>query len=221
MPKTMTKAAKASKTVKVSAVRFRADELLAQPADYTQQLAKLGQRDRTNLERHLEAVSESQPHAKAWSRLVAVLGTLATVPMQTIGQHAILFFIPDGKYKMQAFALEDVRDGKILIYVSDTLAQAAEEKIISIPKGEVEGEVEYPIVGGTDTLRIEALDAGNTPNPPAHVKNLLGWNRRALKIVLDANASAAQLKAAELFAALGVMKIAPSGDKKDAAVATK
>jgi hypothetical protein len=217
MPKTMTKAAKASKAVKASAVRFRADELLAQPTDYNAQLAKLGQRDRTNLERHLEAVSESQAHAKAWRRLVAVLGTLAPVPMQTIGQHAILFFIPDGKYKMQAFALEDIRDGKLLIYVPDTLALAAEEQIISIPKGEPEGEVDYPIGSGAQTLRIEALDAGNTPNPPAHVKNLLGWNRRALKIVLNAEATPEQLKTAELFAALGVMKITPSGAKSTVA----
>jgi hypothetical protein len=212
MPKTMTK---------LSPTRFRADELLAQPADYEALLAKLGQRDRTNLERHLEAISELPAHAKAWRRLVAVLGVLAPVPMQTIGQHAILFFIPDGKYKMQAFALEDARDGKLLVYVPDTLAEAAREGIISIPKGAAEGEVDYPIGSSGQALRIEALDANNTPNPPPHVKNLLGWNRRALKIVLEVTASSEQLKAAELFAALGVMQITASSAKKTAGAAAK
>jgi hypothetical protein len=44
--------------------------------------------------------------------------------------------------------------------------------------------IEYPIVGVDDqALQVEAFPS-NTPDPPSHMKPMLGWNRKALRITL-------------------------------------
>jgi hypothetical protein len=44
---------------------------------------------------------------------------------------------------------------------------------------------EYGVVGSLRaTLHVESLDAQNTPEPATHVKNMLGWNRKSLRITL-------------------------------------
>src|SRR5690242_4162454 len=75
--------------------------------DYPTFLSKLGTKDRLNVERHL-AICEAEPdpaHATYYRKLISILGGLAPHAVKTHGQQAVQFFIPDGKYRMQVFAL--------------------------------------------------------------------------------------------------------------------
>src|SRR5439155_13918638 len=114
------------------------------------------------------------------------------------------FFIPDGKdgkYRMQVFALEDQRDGKILLYLPDVVADAIKGGVLGKPAPARRAEVDasaffavgpapaehlaYPIRAHKgEFLEIEALDSTNTPDPPAPVTHMLGWNRKALRVTL-------------------------------------
>lgn len=164
---------------------FRA--ALAKPVELEVLLSKAGQRDRSNLEKHLAVVDADRgsPHAKLWRRLVRSLATLAPMAIQTVGQQAVQFFIADGKYRMQVFALEDTLDGKIMLYTPDVLAEARKLKLID-----------------EELIHIEQLETSNTENPSPHFKNMLGWNRKALRITLPINADNEQVESAENIAAL-------------------
>lgn len=177
---------------------------LSQPVDYDEWLAKVGQRDRTNIDRHVTAceTESDDNHANLWRTVACALATLAPLPPQTIGQHALMFFVADGKYRMQAFALEDQRDGRLLIYLPDAMKEAIKAGVIQAAKP-ADGPQDYPIGGHKGhVLHIESLDAANTPNPAAHYKNMLGWNRKALLITLPTDASEAQIAATKDLCAL-------------------
>jgi hypothetical protein len=61
----------------------------------------------------------------------------------------------------------------------------------------------FPIAAARgQTLCIERLDAANTANPAPHYKNMLGWNRKALRIVLPISATATQVETIETLASL-------------------
>ena len=173
--------------------------------EYQALLARAGAKDRASIERHVAACdAEDAAHGTLWRRIAARLGTLAPLPVTTLGQHAVLFFIPDGKYRMQVFALEDKRDGVLSVYVPDVLADAAKKKIL----GKSVEEAKYTIPGAAkQTLEVHSMDAANTPEPPQHVKNMLGWNRKALRIALPANEPKSQaVTAAEGLASLAATK---------------
>src|SRR5690606_3878145 len=109
------------------------------------------------------------------------------------------------KYRMQVFALEDQRDGKIQIYTADTLEQALAAGLFTPPEDEESNA--YTIKGeGKSTLIVEQLDASNTPNPAPYYKHMLGWNRKALRITLLVTANDAQIAAAEDLCALAASK---------------
>lgn len=159
---------------------------LAEPIDFDAHLAKAGQRDRSNVEKFLAACDPA--HAKLWKRVARSLATLSPLAITTVGQAAVQFFIADGKYRMQVFAMEDNNDGKISIYTPDVLAEAEKLKLV-----------------GDDVptkLFVEQLDASNTPNPSPHFKNMLGWNRKALRVTLPLTATNTQIEAAEAIAIL-------------------
>jgi hypothetical protein len=161
---------------------------LAKPIELDALLSKAGQKDRTNVEKHLALLDaeSGSPHGKLWRRLMRALATLAPLAIQTVGQQAIQFFIADGKYRMQVFALEDTNDGQVVLYVPDVLDEARKLKV----------------VGAESPVPIEQLTAANTPNPSPHYKNMLGWNRKALKISLPVSATSEQIETAEHLAAL-------------------
>ena len=174
-------------------------------------------KDRSNITKHL-AACDAEPegdHAALWRRLAVSLRKLAPMPVQTVGQQAVLFFVPDGKYRMQVFALEDGRNGKLVVYLPDVLEAGIRDRILTEPPASARrpaGDddeaggvpaVEYPIRGKRgQTLRVEALTGSNTPDPPPHVRHMLGWNRRAIRLVLPAIADAPQADAAEALCAL-------------------
>ena len=160
-------------------------------------LARWPAKERTRLEKHL-ALADAEPdnhRGKLWRRLAATLGTLASLPPQTLGNLAVLFFIPDGKYRMQVYTLEDAGDGELQIFLPDVLGEALKKKIIA--KGKQPNEYAIPGAAGK-ILRIESLDAANTASPAPQIKNLIGWNRKAIRVRLPVtDTDNAQMKAAE------------------------
>jgi hypothetical protein len=185
-------------------------------------LAGMGQRDRTNIERHLAVVdADADPaHGRLWRRLAATLGTLAPAAVQTTGQQAVQFFIPDGKYRMQVFALEDQRDGLLRVYSPDALADARRAKLVA-DKPPTEESVPGPggdrkkilvyrfaTANATPGLLIEPLEAKNTANPAPFFANLIGWNRKAVRITVPVGADDEAVGAVETFCALGGVAVA-------------
>lgn len=147
-------------------------------------LAKTGARDRVNIEKHL-AVCDGEAdtaHGKLWRRLVVKLGELVPKAISTVGLQVVRFFIADGKYRMQVFALEDNRDGSLAVYLPNVLAKAVSAKLL------VKNGAQYsPASSPKHVLAIEQMDVNNPSNPPDFVKHMTGWNRKAVKLTLQAN----------------------------------
>src|SRR5690348_13998984 len=103
-----------------------ARELLARPMGFADFLAKLPAKDKLNAERRvavLEADANPGP-AVLWRRLACTLMTLAPHAAKFVGKQTAQFYVADGKYRMQVFALEDLQDGVMTIYSTDALAEA-------------------------------------------------------------------------------------------------
>ncbi len=173
---------------------------LAHPLGFTDFLAKLPPKDRANAERRnalLEAGPDPQ-RAGLWRRLACTLMSLAPVA-KIVGAQTVQFYVPDGKYRMQVFALEDLQDGQVTIYCPDVLKELTEAGLLT-PSLHGEPHV-LQIQPSKEPLRIEPLNKASL-NPAAHFKDLLGWNRKALRITLPPSASPAQVEATELLCAV-------------------
>ncbi len=93
---------------------------------FEQILARASTRDRANLEKHAAFcdVEGAPGHGVLWRQLVCHLASLVGLPVQMVAQ-AATFFIADGRYRMQVFALEDKKDGLLTIYMPDVIDQVA------------------------------------------------------------------------------------------------
>src|SRR5688572_31261627 len=166
-------------------------------------LTTMSARDRANIEKHVAVLdAEAGPgHAKSWRQLALILRRLAPLSANTIGPQVIQYFVADGKYRMQVFALEDKRDGSILVYLPDVLAASIKAGILAKPPAGHAND--YPIRSAkAEALHVESLDAANTPDPHPAIKHMLGWNRKALRLTLPALANTAQIAATEAMCAL-------------------
>jgi hypothetical protein len=143
-------------------------------------LDRAGIKERTKIERHL-AVCDAESggtHGRLWRRVAAILGELAPLSIQSAGNNTWRFFVADGKYRMQVFALEDPCDGMLRIYLPDVLSQAVKAKILAKT-----ATAETFSVAGTGTrLKIELLGAAEAADAPLHYKHMLGWNRKAMRL---------------------------------------
>ena len=160
-------------------------------------IARLPARERGAVQRHEAACEEVDPaHANLWRRIVCRLATLAPHAVRALGQHTLQFFIADGKYRQQVFALDDHRDSKIVIYGPDVLEAGLRQGIILPPPDSAEPRA-HGMPGSRGVLYLERLDSTNTTNPDPSFKFMLGWNRRALRMTLLSTASVQQIDAAE------------------------
>jgi hypothetical protein len=145
-------------------------------------LEKTGSKDRTRIEKHL-AACDAEPtsaHGRMWRRLATALGELVPVAMQFAGNNSWKFYIPDGKYRMQVFALEDSFDGILRVYLPDVLNEAVKTKILAktpVPQT-------YAIDGSATQLKIESLGVAEASAAPPHYQHMLGWNRKAIRLNL-------------------------------------
>ena len=195
-----------------------------EPISFETFLSKLSAKDRLNVERHAAALDEdSDPNrAKVWKGLACTLMALAPQSPKAGGQQNLQYFVPDGpsgKYRMQVFALQDLRDGKILIYTgAEALAAAVASGLLTGPGGANKGDDAdedsgppntYRIRKSHDALRIDEID-GRTENLQPVFKDMVGWNRKALRITIPAAATPAQVQAVETLCALSARKWTPA-----------
>jgi hypothetical protein len=178
-------------------------------ADFESFLTALSARDRLNIERHI-ATCEAEPtleHAKLYKRLAGILYGLAPQAIRTTGQRAVQFFVADGKYRVQAFALEDLCDGKVTVYLTDALDAAISQGILK-RRAKSDGDATlYELADSSGTfLALERLTSANTVEAPDYYRHMLGWNRKALRLTLPSNATTALVKAAEGMFVLAVGK---------------
>jgi hypothetical protein len=195
-----------------SKLLVEASESLRQPLSFEEFLAKLPQKDRVNAEKRVVvlAASGAPGLAELWRRVAAALMTLAPHAAKLVGKQTVQYYAADGKYRMQVFALEDLQDGKLTVYCPDVLADAVDAGLLAPPTvAEPDGTGTYGIVGTPDALRIDALDRDSL-NPAAHFKDMVGWNRRALRLMLPPTASPEQVAAAELVCAIAARRFSNS-----------
>ena len=184
---------------------------LANPIPFSEFLAKLSPKDRASAERRV-TVLEAEPHpgaAPLWKRMACALMTLSPHAAKLVGRQTVQFYVADGKYRKQVFAMEDLQDGHLTVYCPDVLAEAMKAGLVApAPQGAPHaGAHFYQIPTSQEPLRIEPLD-GASLNPGPHFKDMTGWNRKALRITLPPGPSEAQVEATELLCALAAQRFA-------------
>lgn len=190
----------------------RTDAVLPELADPPTLLSRLSAMDRQNFEKQV-AVCEQQggPElASRWRRLASALMTWAPGPMKLNGSDTIMFFIADGKYRRQVYAMHAVAGGAVVVCVPNVLDRAVRGGVLAKPR-QADGPDRYRLSGSEEALTINCYD-GKTPNPEFFCKNMTGWNRKAIGVTLPAMASKAQVQAAEDLCALAATEWAAAAE---------
>jgi hypothetical protein len=146
-------------------------------------LDRVGVKERAKIDKHLAACDAEGTaiHGRLWRRIVGILGELAPLSMQSAGSNTWRFFIADGKYRMQVFALEDPFDGMLRIYLPDVLTEALKAKVlVKTPNPQT-----FAVAGKASRLKVESLGAAEAAEAPPHYKHMLGWNRKALRLTVS------------------------------------
>ena len=186
---------------KAKQVLADARESLAHPFSFDEFLAKLAPKDKVSAARRV-GVLEAQPdaeRARLWKQLACTLMKLSAHAAKLIGQQTVQFYVAEGKYRMQVFALEDLQDGIFTIYCPDILQEAVAAGLLA--QSEQIDPGMYLLAAGGEPIHVESL-SGSSPNLAIHVKDMTGWNRKALRITLGPTPSPAQIEAAELLCAV-------------------
>jgi hypothetical protein len=146
--------------------------------------------------------------ADLWRRLVGTMSELAPdVPPKTSAQKTVQFFVPDGKWRMQVFAIEDRKDGMISVYVEDVLAEAIKAGVVGKGKRPAPGEpAEYTVKGTDKPVLIEQLDGKTEADPAPFYKDMLGWNRKALRVTLPGDAPDALARVVERLCEMAAVR---------------
>jgi hypothetical protein len=171
-------------------------------------LERLGTKERAKIEKHL-AVCDAEPsatHGQLWRRMAGILGELAPLAMQAAGNNTWKFFIADGKYRMQVFALEDSFDGVLKIYLPDVLNEAVKAKILT----KTATAQTFAVEGSATQLKIDSLGVAEAAAAGPHFQHMLGWNRKALRLNLSTTESDEKLeKAMQALAQLAATHFTP------------
>jgi hypothetical protein len=180
--------------------------------DFAALLAEMPEKDRKSVTRHVSLYEEKNgPDAgRRWRRVAGTMMSLASMPARVLGQQGLQFFVPDGKYRKQVFALETLASGELKVYVENILAEAVRAGILGKPRGEG-GATRYCVKGCDEELVIDILD-GHTPDPAPIYTAMTGWNRRAIRITLSPKASGVEIEAVQNLCALAASrwKLAPA-----------
>lgn len=190
-----------------------AQATLTRSISFEEMLEKLSAKDRNTAEKHLLACQEGEGgerHAAVWQRLACTMTMLAPHAVKFGAGQSMLFYVPDGPYKMQVFALQDARDGEINVFCGNVLDEALNGKLLQ-PAGKADDDDvrPYTIADSDERLLIEELTGDDDLAP--FCKHLVGWNRKALRVNLPATASDTQVEAAEQLCALTILKLRHEG----------
>lgn len=177
------------------------------PLPFDTLLSKLRVAERASVMQHLTAcrAEEDPRHADLWERLLCALLTLAPSLPRLGARGSAQFFIPDGRYKLQVFALKDNGKGEIHIYCPDVLTDGTAMGLIrheAASGASSGGDVLCCGKMPGDSLAIEMLDGGLVSEPEAHLRPMLGWGRRVMHLKLQVTASDAQIAAVESLCAV-------------------
>ena len=195
-------------------------ELMQSRVTFEEFLSKLPPKDRVNAAKRVTVLDTSVVPGlgELWRRLVCALTTLAPHAAKLVGKQTVQFYIADGRYRMQVFALEDLQDGNITIYCPDVLTEALEAGLLVRPAA-APPEI-FGIAGAGEALHVEALDRDSI-NPGVHFKDMVGWNRTALRLTLPPTASSEQVAAAETLCAIAAKRFPPQAAASAAVPETK
>jgi hypothetical protein len=171
--------------------------------DFMARMAGMG---RASIERHLALCEKEMwsDHVRLWKRLAGLLGHLTPAIAPYAGPNAVRFYVPDGKYRLQVFALEDLRHGDLGLYLNDTREAALRQGVLT---GPAEGDSNsYGIAkrANNERLLIEVLTTRGTTSAPDYYKHMLGWHRTAIRITLAKNSTPAQIRTAETMCMIAV-----------------
>lgn len=172
------------------------------PRNFDQALEKLPQKDRANMQKHLDAMA-SLPRAATenWKGLFLALMQRAGHSCQAVGTDAARFFVQDGTYKLQMFAMEDKLAESRQVYLPNVLAESIKAKLIT--RGSPAGT--YTINAAPDeTLKIDELDASTQADAPLHYKFMVGLNRKALRLTLPSRERPATVRLVAAMADLAI-----------------
>ena len=166
---------------------------------------------RNNVERHLANCERecTQEHIRLWKRLVGFMASLTPNIVPVAGARAVQFYIVDGKYRQQVFALEDLRQDDLALYTGDVLTEATSAGIL-LPSDSTENNTaRYGLrEAPEEQLQIERLTTASTSSAPDYYRHMLGWNRKALRIKLPVIATRRQIAAAEQICRLAADRFA-------------
>jgi len=97
------------------------------------------------------------------------------------------------------FALEDLRDGVLVVYMVDALPAALKEGIVRGPVRAKEGGQVYQLAVGADytSIKFEAVTSANLGSAPDYYRHMVGWNRSLLKMTVRSADGAASFGAIE------------------------
>ena len=131
--------------------------------------------------------------------------TLAPFAAKLVGKQTLQVYVADGKYRMQVFALEDQRDGQIAIYCEDVLDAALKSGLLRGPHEVADQNNSYRVKGSIDSIRVDRLD-GKSANPAPFYKDMLGWNRRAIRLTVPVAAGPEAIAAVATLCGLAARK---------------
>jgi hypothetical protein len=163
-------------------------------------LDRLNEKDRGACTRQAQVIADKfgHQHEIVWKRLLCAMATLSPHALRIVAPHGIQFFVPDGKYRMQVYALHVQPAGTIAAYIPDVLKRAISSGILVRTPGVSHA---LKIRGSAQTLVIDPLDS-NTPDADPVFSNMTGWNRTAIRVTLTGDADESQLSATEQLCAL-------------------
>jgi len=160
-------------------------------------LSRLSVKGRAAAERHDELCGELDGFGTLWKRLAGGLGRLAPDAIEMVGGQSVKFHIPDGKYRLQVFALDDTRQGSLIVYLPNIVDLAIERHLL-LPGGV--NRMFKIAKDEDDPIQLELITA-ETPDMTV-CKAMVGWGRRALKITISAQAKPKRIRTVELLCEL-------------------
>jgi hypothetical protein len=189
---------------------------------YEEFLAKLfSAKERASAQQHLDThrgPGGDPRYAALWERIVTAMLTLAPALPKFGGRRAAQFSIPDGKYKLQVFALQEDDGGVLHVYCPDVRPEAQKAGLVR-GGAKTDGGRSYLGGGPVDGVLVEEIeDSGGEQRPAECVRPMLGWGKKALHLTLKADASESQISAVEQVCAVAALKWKPaaSASKADA-----
>lgn len=126
-----------------------------------------------------------------WKRLAGLISSLAPQTADMVG-FAVKFYIPDGKYRQQVFALETAHKGTVAVYLPDMLNAAVARHLITA--GPLANT--YQIAGNArGQIHLEPITANTCETVVC--KAMVGWGKRAFVTTLDEHSTPEQLQMVE------------------------